>query len=109
MEVGRDLESLWVLWMGGVGRAHSWMEALLWSRSVAGLYRALAAQTGVQVLGSHWVKLSGTVARNLRESFGGVMTLENTERQRCCWGPESVPPLLHLVCLPSSRPPPTHR
>lgn len=78
--MGRDLESLWVLWMRGVGRAHGWMEALLRSRSAAGLYRALAVQTGVQVLGSHWAKLSGTVARNLRESFGGVMTFENTER-----------------------------
>lgn len=68
MEVGRDLESLWSSLDGRVGCAQSWMEALLRSRSVAGLYRALAVQTGV--LGSHWAKLSGTVARNLRESFG---------------------------------------
>lgn len=50
------------------------------SRSAAVLYGAMAVQTGVQVFGSHWAKLSGMVARNHRESFGGVMTLENTER-----------------------------
>lgn len=67
--------------LDGRGRPYSRLDGRIRrSRSAAVLYGALAVQTGVQVLGSHWAKLSGMVARNHRESFGGVMTLEKTER-----------------------------
>lgn len=50
LEVGRDLESLWVLRMGGVDHAQGLMEGLLRSRSTAVLYRALAVQTEFKFL-----------------------------------------------------------